>query len=139
MRLVADRAADMTGADAGIVEMPDGEELVLYRAASGAAAPHTWLRLQIAGSLSEMCLREAAILRCDDTECDERVEAAKCRTVGARSMLCVPLLHHDTVVGVLKISSATRGMFDDGHAALLQLFSRVIAAHIAQHRRIRAP
>ena len=130
MRLVADRAADMTGADAGIVEVPDGEELV-YRAATGAATPHIGLRLQIAGSLSGMCLRDAATLRCDDTERDERVDAAKCRAVGARSLLCVPLLHHGTVVGVLKVLAARRSAFDDGHGALLQLLSGVIAAHIA--------
>lgn len=130
MRLVADRAADMTAADAAIVELPDGDELV-YRAASGTAAPHIGLRLQIAGSLSGRCLRDAATLRCDDAERDGRVDVEKCRAVGARSMLCVPLLHHATVVGVLKVSSARCSAFDDAHATLLQLLSGVIAAHIA--------
>ena len=130
MRLVAARAADMTGADGGIIEMPDGEDLV-YRAGSGAAAAHAGLRLPIAGSLSGMCLQAAATLRCDDAERDWRVDVNKCRAVGARSMLCVPLLHHATVVGVLKVSSAKPNAFDDEHAALLQLLSGVIAAHIA--------
>ncbi|HEV2059359.1 MAG TPA: HD domain-containing phosphohydrolase [Solirubrobacteraceae bacterium] len=130
MGLVAARAADMTDADAAIVELPDGEELV-YRAATGAAAPHVGLRLQIAGSLSGRCLREGATLRCDDAEHDDRVDVEKCRAVGARSMLCVPLRHHATVVGVLKVSSGRCSAFDDGHAALLQLLSGVIAAHIA--------
>ena len=129
MRLVAARAADMTGADGGVVEMPEGEELV-YRAASGATAPHVGLRLPIAGSLSGLCLRQANTLRCDDAESDERVDADKCRVVGARSLLCVPLLHHATVVGVLKVSSVKPNAFDDAHAAPLQLLSGVIAAHI---------
>lgn len=130
MQLVVERAADMTQADAAVVEIPDGDELV-YRAATGAATPHIGLRLRVVGSLSGMCLRKGATLRCDDAERDERVDGEKCRTVGARSMLCVPLLHHGAVVGVLKVSSESPNAFDGRHARLLQLLSGVIAAHLA--------
>lgn len=130
MRLVVERAADMTEADAGVVEILGGDELV-YRATSGAATPHTGLRLPIVGSLSGTCLRDAVTLRCDDAEHDERVDVEECCAVGARSMLCAPLLHHEVVVGVLKVFSASPNAFDEGHAELLQLLSRVIAAHLA--------
>lgn len=131
MQLVADRAADMTAADAGVLEIPDGDELV-HRATSGAATHHTGLRLQSVGSLSGMCLRDAVTLRCDDAAHDERVEVARCRAAGVRSLLCVPLLHHGrVVVGVLTVLSARPDAFDEGHAELLQLLSGMIAAHLA--------
>lgn len=91
LRLVGARAAEMTGADAGVVELPEGGEPVL--------------------------------------------EAAH----RARSTLCVPLLHHGTVVGVLRVSSDRRAAFDDTDAEVLALLSGVIAARIAnaaEHARL---
>jgi len=130
MRLVAERAAEMTAADAGVVEMPEGDEMV-YRAATGTAATHVGLRLRIDASLSGMCLREGVILRCDDAARDARVDADKCRAVGAVSMLCVPLHHAGATVGVLKVYAARRNVFDGEDGALLEHLSGVIAAHIS--------
>ena len=130
MRLVAERAAQMTGADAGVVELPDGEELV-YEAAVGAAAAHAGTRVPMAGSLSGLCVRAGRALRCDDSSCDERVHAQKCRAVGAVSMLCVPLRHGASVVGVLKVYTSRSHAFDEGHVSLLELLSTVIAARMS--------
>lgn len=131
MDLVARRATQMTGADAGVVEMPEGAELV-YRAASGRAAPHIGLRVKIAGSLSGECLRHGTTLRSDDTQTDPRTDSAACRVIGARSMLCVPLRHRAAVVGVLKVYAARRAAFDHRDGAVLELLSGAIAAHIAR-------
>jgi len=130
MRLVAERAAQMTGADAGVVELPDGEELV-YKAAVGAAAAHAGTRVPMAGSLSGLCLRAGRTLRCDDAACDKRVHAQKCHAVGAVSLLCVPLRHEASVLGVLKVYTSRPHAFDDDHTSLLELLSTVIAARMS--------
>lgn len=130
MEFVADRAAHMTQADAGVVEIPDGDGLVC-RAATGVAAPYVGTRMGITGSLSDLCLREGTTLRCDDADRDGRVDARKCYSVRARSMVCVPLCHRAAVVGVLKVYAAKRAAFDDGDAALLEVLASVVAAHIS--------
>lgn len=138
MQVVVDRAAQMTRADAGVVETPDGHEMV-YRAATGSATQHVGLRIGASGSLSGMCARTGVTLRCDDAENDPRVDGAKCRKVGAVSMLCVPLRHGDAVVGVLKVYSARSYAFDDMDAGVLELLSGVIAAqlaHVAEFERL---
>ena len=129
MGLVAERGARMTGADAGVVELAEADEMV-YRAGSGAARHHVGMRLRIDGSLSGTCLREGVVLRCDNAETDPRVDFAACRRVGAISMLCVPLRHRDRVEGVLKVYAARPHAFDDEDAAVLDQLSGVIAAHM---------
>lgn len=129
MQLVAERAAEMTGADAGVVEVPVAGEMV-YRAATGAAAEHVGLRLDIDRSLSGMCLRAGAVLRCDDATRDVRVDGEACRRVGAVSMLCVPLRHRGSVMGVLKVYAPDANAFGGGDVELLNHLSGVIAAHM---------
>lgn len=104
MRLVAERASELTAADAGAVEIPEGEEMV-YRATSTTAAAHVGLRLPI------------------DTS-----------AVGAVSMVCVPLRHGETLVGVLKVYAARPDAFGSEDVALLEHLSAVIAAHITNAR-----
>lgn len=138
MQVVVARAAQMTRADAGVVEIPDGGEMV-YRAATGSAGHHVGLRLDAAGSLSGMCARTGVTLRCDDAADDPRVDGEKCRLVGAVSMLCVPLRHGESVVGVLKVYAGQPRAFDDADAGVLELLSGVIAAqltHVAEFERL---
>jgi PAS domain S-box-containing protein len=131
MRLVVRRAQELTAADAGVVELVEGDEMV-YRAASGSAAEHVGLRLATAASLSGRCVLEDRPLRCDDADEDSRVDAEACRRVGARSMVCVPLRHADRAVGVLKVSAGRPHGFDEGDLAVLRLLSAVIATRLAQ-------
>ncbi|HET9060394.1 MAG TPA: hypothetical protein VFN61_10775 [Acidimicrobiales bacterium] len=51
MRVVTARAQSITGADAAVVELAEGEDMV-YRAASATAAANVGLRLKTASSLS---------------------------------------------------------------------------------------
>jgi diguanylate cyclase (GGDEF)-like protein len=130
MHLIASRGQDLTAASAGVVEIADGEEMV-YRVTTGEATPFLGVRLKISSSLSGLCLREGRVLRSDDTADDPRVDAEACRRVNARSMLCVPLVHHDETVGVLEVYSPRANNFDDGDVETLELLSGLIAAHLS--------
>jgi len=101
-RIVAEtmRFTDASGA---VVEWADGDDLVYIKAA-GQIAEFVGLRVPQNRSLSGLCMFERAIQRCDDTETDPRVNREACRTIGIRSMLVVPLLFGEEVVGVLKAS-----------------------------------
>jgi diguanylate cyclase (GGDEF)-like protein len=72
------------------------------------------------------------VLRSDDTADDPRVDAEACRRVNARSMLCVPLVHRDETVGVLKVYSPQANNFDDGDVETLELLSDLVAAHMSR-------
>lgn len=130
MQLIASRAQELTEANAGVIEIADGDEMV-YRVTSGEARPFLGVRLKIASSLSGLCVTEGKVLRSDDTPEDPRVDTEACRRVNARSMLCVPLVHQDETVGVLKVYSPQPNNFDDGDVETLELLSDLIAAHMS--------
>jgi diguanylate cyclase (GGDEF)-like protein len=127
MHLVAEQVKGLTQAGGAIVELAEGGEMV-YRAASGIAASHLGLRLNREGSISGLCVAQSQVLRCDDTETDERVDRAACRRVGLRSMVVAPLDYDGNTVGVLKIASSKPAAFEDQDVAVLEMMCELIAA-----------
>jgi len=130
MQLITERARELTGASAGVIELAEGEEMV-YAVTSGEATPYLGTRLRIRTSLSGRCVLEGRVLRSDNTAEDPRVDAEACRRVNAASMLCVPLTHREETIGVLKVYSPLAHHFDDGDVETLELLSELIAAHIS--------
>jgi diguanylate cyclase (GGDEF)-like protein len=130
MELIARRAQDLTHASGGVIELADGDEMV-YRVAVGEATPFLGVRLRKDASLSGLCVIEEKVLRSDDTSRDPRVDPEACRRVNARSMLCVPLIHQESTVGVLKVYSPRANNFDGGDVETLELLSELVAAHMS--------
>jgi len=130
MALIVERTQALTRAAGAAIELTEGDEMV-YRAASGATAPHVGLRLDQAGSLSGRCVRTGEILRCDDAETDPRVDLVACRRVGARSMIVVPLHHERLVVGVLKVLAPAPQAFTERDVQTLRLLAGVLAAALS--------
>lgn len=124
--------ADASGA---VVERVDGDDLVYVKAA-GQIAGHVGQRVARHDSLSGLCVCERSIKRCDDTETDPRVDRAACRKIGIRSMLVVPLIYGEDVVGVVKVSSDRTAAFNDEHVQALQLAAGIIAAVVGRQFRI---
>ncbi|NUO77971.1 MAG: GGDEF domain-containing protein [Lysobacter sp.] len=127
MELVTRRAQTLTGAVGAVVELAEGDDMV-YRAASGIAESSLGLRLRRSASLSGACVAVGAPLNCEDSETDPRVDREACRRVGLRSMIVVPLKHHQTVVGVLKVMGATPSEFGAQELRVLDLMSGLIGA-----------
>jgi diguanylate cyclase (GGDEF)-like protein len=129
LTVVAERAAAVTGADAGVVAIVDGDDLVV-RGVSGTARGLTGARLSLATSLAGRTVREGRVQRSNDIASDERVDRATARVVGARSMLCVPLCHAGRAVGLLEVYADRPGVFSDTDVTVLDALSAVIAAHL---------
>jgi diguanylate cyclase (GGDEF)-like protein len=127
MNLVTQRAQLLTGASGAVIELAEGSEMV-YRATAGMAEPQLGLRLNRAGSMSGLCVETRQILRCDDSDTDNRVDREACRKVGLRSMLVVPLNHLDSTVGVLKVLAPSVNAFSVADTQVLGLMSELIAA-----------
>jgi diguanylate cyclase (GGDEF)-like protein len=130
MALVVKRAQALTGAAGAIIERVQGEALV-PAVACGAGEP--WLSVQVDAtfSLSGMCVRLGQTLYCRDAESDRRVDLDAARMVGATSLVCVPLLHEDHVLGVLKVFSAQESAFEEEHVETLVMLSRMVAPQMA--------
>jgi diguanylate cyclase (GGDEF)-like protein/PAS domain S-box-containing protein len=122
MQEVVDLVERVTDARGAVVELVDGADLV-YRCASGSISHHVGLRLARRGSLSGLCVAEARVLRCDDSEEDPRTDVAACRKVGVRSMICAPLVQLGSPIGVLKVLSSEANAFDAGDEHVLRLLA----------------
>jgi len=127
MALVVQRTVELVHADAAVLELVEGEDLV-YRAVAGAALKQLGTRVRRNGSLSGTCLELNQTLICADAEADPRVDLDACRRVGVRSMVVVPLVHQGETVGVLKASSGRPDRFGPADARTLGLLCKVVAA-----------
>ncbi|HET7711698.1 MAG TPA: GAF domain-containing protein [Thermoanaerobaculia bacterium] len=133
MKLVVDRIPEVTSGNGAVIELVEGEEMV-YRAASGSAAPHVGRRLKREGSLSGQAVRESAVLTCEDTDLDPRVDGPACRAIGIRSMIIAPLIHHDKTIGALKTFAAYPKAFGDLDSYAVQLLAGMTSAALMQAR-----
>lgn len=132
MQRVVDLAQSLTDAAGAVVELVEGEDMV-YRRASGTIREYVGLRLVRAGSLSGLCVAQARVLRCDDTEEDPRVDRIACRKVGARSMICTPLFRAGQTVGVLKVAASKPHAFGCNEEQLLTLLAGSLGAALGNH------
>lgn len=124
---VVERIPTITNADGAIVEYIEGEEMI-YRGASGFARPLLGKRVKREASLSGLCVRLGQVLRSDDVLLDPRVDTTPFEEVGVRSIVVAPLKHDGSVVGVLKIVSASTHAFTVRDVRVLELMSELIAA-----------
>jgi diguanylate cyclase (GGDEF)-like protein len=130
MRIVAERAASITGATTGMVALVEGDDLV-YRAVAGTK-PAIGLRTPRASSVAGRSVGECKPVRIDDAQADDRVDADTRARTGAGSLVCVPLLYGEHAVGVLEIVSLKVVAFTDEDVETLALLAQIIA--IALHR-----
>ncbi len=125
LQLVAERALAITGADGLGIALAENNEIVL-RASAGRIKPDVGARIQRDSAFSGACFRTAQIIRCDDTETDERVNLYACRQLGARSMVAVPLCGRRRVIGLLEAFSTEPFGFNESDVVSLGLLAELI-------------
>jgi N-acetylmuramoyl-L-alanine amidase/putative methionine-R-sulfoxide reductase with GAF domain len=127
LQLVAERAIAITGADGLGIALAENDEIVL-RVSAGTVKPDVGQRIQRNSAFSGACFRTAQIIRCDDTETDDRVNLYACRQLGARSMVAVPLCGRKRVIGLLEAFSVEPFGFNDSDMASLELLAELVVA-----------
>lgn len=130
LQAVAERAQAITSADAALIELLDGEELV-HRASTGTMEGSLGLRIKVASTISGRCVRLGVPMRCVDTEYDTRVDRAGCRRLGIRSMVVVPVMKGDAAIGVLKVISSRPDHFGEPDLEVLQEMAGLVAGALA--------
>ncbi len=127
LQLVAERALTLTGADGVAIAMAEGDAIVC-RAAAGSIVPESGARIDPKSGFSGACLRTGGIVRCDDSECDPRVNVQVCRLLGTRSIVAVPIASAYGTIGLLEAFSSEPHGFNDSDVRSLNLLAELILA-----------
>jgi hypothetical protein len=120
LHLVAERAMAITDADGIAIALGEGDAIIC-RASVGDIAPDPGARLNPQSGFSGACFRSGQIIRCDDAETDPRVDVKACRRLETRSMVAVPLLGQQSVIGVIEAFSHDAYAFIDSDVRSLCL------------------
>ncbi|MGA7926617.1 MAG: GAF domain-containing protein [Candidatus Sulfotelmatobacter sp.] len=131
LSLVASRSQSLLRASGAAIALAGNDAgTMICRASAGPSAPPVGSNLQVGSGFSGECVRTGSLLRCDDTETDQRVDRQSCRALGIRSMLAVPLRLDQRVIGLLEVFSAQPGSFDENDSAVLERFAETILAAV---------
>jgi len=135
LQLLADRAQYITGSSgAAIALRRDGKKDMLCRASSGSNAPDLGALLSTEFGLSGESVRTRQLLRCDDAERDGRVNREACRELGIASVVVMPVVNDDEVLGVFELFSGKANAFGERDFTALRRLSEMVetAVRLAQ-------
>jgi GAF domain-containing protein len=135
LQLLADRAQYITGASgAAIALRRDGKNDMLCRASAGSNAPELGALLSTEFGLSGESVRTRQALRCDDAERDARVNREVCRQLGIASVVVMPVVNDDEVLGVFELFSGKANAFGARDVSAIQRLSEMVetAVRLAQ-------
>lgn len=104
LQLLAERAQYITGATGAAIALRDNGEMTC-RARAGTSAPEVGAHLQVDSGVSGESVRTRKTLRCDDAATDGRVNRESCEALGIASVVVMPLVRGDDVVGVFELFS----------------------------------
>lgn len=127
LQLLADRAQYITGASgAAIALRREGRNDMLCRASTGSIAPELGALLSTEFGLSGESVRTRQLLRCDDAERDARVNREVCRQLGIASVLVMPVVNDDHVLGVFELFSGKANAFGERDLSAVQRLSEMV-------------
>src|SRR5215472_3182911 len=122
---IVDQARLATAASGAAIALSRDGEMVC-RASVGDSAPGLGVRMNMRSGVSGACVQSKTLQRCDDAENDPRVDAAACRDSEIRSILAVPILEEQELLGVLEVFAARTKAFDEADVCVVQALSRRI-------------
>ena len=125
---VVEQACLTTGATgAAIAIKRDGE--MVCRASSGSTAPQLGARLDSAAGLSGECIRTRTIQHCDDVLGDPRVDLQAWQRLEVRSVIVMPLLQGEQLVGLFELLSSLPQAFGERDQRTLEaLANRAVSS-----------
>ena len=125
LQLLAERAQYITGATGAAIALRDEDEMVC-RASSGPSAPEVGAQLQVNSGLSGESVRTRQTLRCDDAFTDARVNRESCEALGIRSVVVMPLLRDEEVIGVFELFSDQANVFETRDLVALERMGTMV-------------
>ncbi len=127
LQLLAERARYITSATGAAIALRRGERNdMLCRASTGSNAPELGALLSMEFGLSGECARTRQPLRCDDAARDPRVNREVCQQLGIASVVVMPIVSDDHVLGVFELFSGKPHAFDERDLSALQRLSEMV-------------
>jgi hypothetical protein len=127
LQLLAHRAQYITGASgAAIALRRDGKKDMLCRASTGENAPELGALLSTEVGLSGESVRTKRPLRCDDTLSDGRVNREICQQLGIASVVVMPVVNDDQVLGVFELFSGKANAFGERDLSAVQRLAEMV-------------
>jgi len=141
LALVAARSRSLlraSGAAVALEEGSEGTDTMICRASAGPSAPPVGANLHVGSGFSGECVRSGKLLRCDDTETDDRVDRQSCRALGIRSIIAAPLRvgEKEKIVGLLELFSAQPGAFGENDSAVLERLAETLEDAVNRSPRV---
>jgi len=133
MRVVAERALELTGGPGVAVQMIEGDEVVIA-ACAGFGAELVGKRLPRKGNPVNGCAEEGTSQSTSDALIDPRCGREIFETAGIRSLLMAPIRHEGLVIGGLQLQSPRHGDFPEGTPATLELLAGFAGEAIGRAR-----
>jgi type II secretory pathway predicted ATPase ExeA len=135
---IVGRIQSFTRASAVALALRYGKEMVCC-AKVGAMAPELGSRVDWVDGLTGECICTGKTLRCDDSECDLRVNRQACRRLGVRSIVAIPLRDREEIVGVVEMFSVETNAFRSLDRSVLQAIAGDLVAFSRAVDRTPAP
>ena len=127
LQLLAERAQYITGASGAAIALRRADHNdMLCRASAGSNAPELGALLSTEYGLSGESVRTRQALRCDDAERDPRVNHEGCRRLGIASVVVMPIVSEQQVIGVFELFSGKPHAFEERDVAALQRLSEMV-------------
>lgn len=125
LQFLCDRTVLLTRASGTAIALREGQALVC-RATSGIA-PKIGSKIYPDATLSGECFRTGNIINVADAERDARIDTRLQRELEFRSLLIVPVILSDEVIGIAEAFSPFAGNFEGGDILLLSSIAELIA------------
>ncbi|HWO37406.1 MAG TPA: TonB family protein, partial [Candidatus Acidoferrum sp.] len=103
---------------------------MVCRASSGGTAPELGTRLDMSSGMSAACLTTRRIQCCDDALTDPHADPGISLQLGVRSVVGVPLLRDENLIGVFEIFSVRPSAFGDRDLRTLEVLTKRILNNI---------
>lgn len=131
LTLIASRACSITRGTGAAVALASNAGMTCC-AVAGNTVPEIGAQVNVSAGLTGECIKLAKPLRCDDAQCDPRVDASACLGLGIRSILAAPVLYERDIVGLLEVFSAQPYAFDDGDLAVVERLAQTVVLTLSR-------
>jgi len=125
LQLLAERAQYITGASGAAIALLEGDEMIC-RASAGPSAPELGAEVQVKSGLTGESVRRRQVLRCDDAETDLRVNRESCRALGIKSVMVMPLIREQEVIGVFELLADRPNAFEERDITALEHLAEMV-------------
>jgi TonB family protein len=126
---IVEQACLATGATGAAIVLERAGEWVC-RASSGENAPQLGARLDTDSGLSGACVKTRTVQRCDDAQSDPRADIEACRQLGVRSVIILPLVTGNQLLGVFEAFSPRMAAFRERDERTIEALSQRVLKNL---------